>query len=229
MIQIKRGATASWKKQKQPLAAGQPGYDKDKHKLKIGDGEKSWDELPYAGGPSSEEILSSETEAKLRRSAATSLSPLSALFDSPAIITYGTESPDENTVGQLYLQCYDAEPETDYIVESGINSGWSYQKWKSGLASCSKVFDVTTSIQTSVDGDLYQNTSTIDVQDYPFSFKEIPCEIATIQSPGGLVWLAASTKLNTKKKSASYSLISKDKLFDSATYRISLKVEGFWR
>jgi hypothetical protein len=35
MIQFKRGKTSSWYSQKTPLAEGQPGYDKDKHKIKI--------------------------------------------------------------------------------------------------------------------------------------------------------------------------------------------------
>jgi hypothetical protein len=56
MIQFKRGSTASWRKNKVKLAAGQPGYDKDKHKLKIGDGESTWAELPYISGLSNEEI-----------------------------------------------------------------------------------------------------------------------------------------------------------------------------
>ena len=113
MIQFKRGKTANWRKTKQPLAAGQPGYDKDKHKIKIGDGESDWQELPYASGLFREEIISSEEEAKKTHNPI-----LSALgIDESPIFTYGEEFPDENTIGQVYLQHYDAEPEVDYIVE----------------------------------------------------------------------------------------------------------------
>ena len=38
MIQIKRGTTKNWRKYNLRLLAGQPGYDKDKQKIKIGDG-----------------------------------------------------------------------------------------------------------------------------------------------------------------------------------------------
>jgi hypothetical protein len=235
MIQFKRGTTNSWKKQKKPLAAGQPGYDKDKHKIKIGDGTKLWSELPYSSGLSGEEILSSETEARARRAAATILNPLAALLDSPAVITYGTDGPDKNTVGQVYLQYYDTEPETDYIIESGIKDGWIYKKWKSGLASCSKIFTVSTSVQTSLgNSGLYQNSSKINRIKYPFTFvtndnMEYPSETASIQSPGGLVWLAAAKGTNSSTQSASYCIISPDRLTDNVKYQISIKVDGFWK
>lgn len=49
MIQFKRGKTASWANQTEPLADGQPGYDKDTHELKIGDGTTAFADLPAIG------------------------------------------------------------------------------------------------------------------------------------------------------------------------------------
>lgn len=49
MIQFRRGTTSSWNKTKTKLAPGQPGYDKDKNQLKIGDGKHTWSELPCVG------------------------------------------------------------------------------------------------------------------------------------------------------------------------------------
>ena len=220
MIQFKRGKTATWKKLKTPLAAGQPGYDKDKHKLKIGDGEKHWTELPYVSGLSAEEIFNSESTAKAK---------YAIDHEDTTIITYGTKSPDKNTVGQIYLQYYDAEPEVDYVVSAGINKGWTYQKWKSGIAKCFKSFEFTTSLQAPLgENSLYQNSTSMEKFEYPFTFKATPSEVASIQSPGGLVWLATSKGLNTKTHTASYCVISVDKL-NSATYKISLQVEGFWK
>ena len=220
MIQFKRGSTATWKKLKTPLAAGQPGYDKDKHKIKVGDGEKLWDKLPYAS-VTEEEILDSEANAKLR------------IEDDPeslAIITYGDAGPDNKTVGKLYLQYYDDEAEVDCVVSAGVQSGWNYQKWKSGFARCTKTFEFKTSVQTQVgESALYQNTTTLKEVEYPFTFKSVPDEVATIKSPSGLVWLAASKMLNTTRHSAIYSIVSGDKLTDNATYKISITVEGFWR
>jgi hypothetical protein len=220
VIQLKRGSTVNWRRESTLLAAGQPGYDKEKHKIKIGDGESSWSTLPYASGLTAEEILNSEEKAKERYSKDS---------EDITIITYGTESPDENTIGQLYLQHYESDPEVDYIVSSGISGIWSYQKWNSGIAKCFVTFEHTTSIQEAIGSNLlYKNSTAVHKLDYPITFTNIPSETATVQSPGGLVWLATSGGLNTKKQTAIYMILSPDKQ-NNATYRISLQVEGRWK
>ena len=221
MIQIKRGKSSSWAKSTTILADGQPGYDKDKHQLKIGDGKTSWSELPSASGLGADSILCSEEQAKKLHTSGVS---------DTTIITYGTNKPDASTVGQLYLQYSESAFETDYVVSSGVDNGWLYQKWNSGIAMCSKTFDVATSVQTELEGsNLYQNTIKIDTLPYPFTFKAAPCETASIQSPSGLVWLASAKCLNTASHSSAYSILSADRLTNSTTYRISVKVEGFWK
>ena len=116
------------------------------------------------------------------------------------------------------------------MVATGVSDGWTYRKWKSGIAECTRAFEVSTSVQTSIDGNsLYQNSTGINKINYPFTFKSVPSEVASIQSPGGQVWLATSKGLNTTEHSAIYSIISVDKLTNTATYRISLRVEGFWK
>ena len=92
MIQIRRGSTKSWQSTKTKLAAGQPGYDKEKHKIKVGDGEKSWSDLPYASGLFKEEIIDSEANAKAKKSKDA---------ENSTLITYGTAAPSEDTIGQI--------------------------------------------------------------------------------------------------------------------------------
>jgi hypothetical protein len=221
MIQFRRGKTKNWRNSATPLADGQPGYDRDKHKIKIGDGKTKWKELPYASGLSSEEILSSEADAKVKNKLDR---------EDTTIITYGTDAPDKNTIGQVYLQHYEAAPETDYIVSTGINKGWAYQKFKSGIAKCCGTFELTTQLQVAIGSDLlYQSNNSLKEIEYPFTFKEKPSEVATVQSPGNLVWLAASKGLNTTKRSATYSIIGVDKEANAAKYYISLQVEGLWK
>lgn len=216
MIQFRRGSTKAWKDKKTPiLAAGQPGYDKEKHIIKVGDGEKSWEDLPSACGLDAKEILSSEADAKKDKT--------------DTLFTYGEAAPDKNTAGQVYLQYYDSEPEADYIVSSGINKGWTYQKWKSGMARCCGTFDLTTTIQSIVSDSLYQSDSVLSEIAYPFTFNEIPSESASLRSPGTLVWLGAAKKMNTETHSATYSIISPDKAINTTTYKVTLQVEGFWR
>ena len=47
--QLRRGASAVWIKNNPILAAGEPGYELDTHKVKIGDGTSNWKDLPYIG------------------------------------------------------------------------------------------------------------------------------------------------------------------------------------
>ena len=220
MIRLKRGSTTNWRKPRVPLADGQPGYDKNKHKIKIGDGITPWSLLPYASGLNSDDILMSEEAAKLRNALD---------LEDTTLITYGTDFPSKDNIGQVYLQYYDTAPETDYIVEFGIDGNWQYQKWNSGIARCSGIFKITTPIQSPLGGSsLYQNNNEMSPVSYPFKFKSIPAENATLQSAGGLVWLSSAKNINTVDNSASYGIISADSL-NNATYSLSLKVEGFWK
>jgi hypothetical protein len=149
MIQFKRGKTSSWSSQTAPLADGQPGYDKDKHKLKIGDGKSSWNDLPSVSGLRMDEILVSEEDAKKRLLGL--LSPLELLRktlsigDKP-IITYGKEAPNNDTTGQIYLQYYDGAVEADYVIETGKSVNYFYRKWNSGFIECWGKGTVPTSI-----------------------------------------------------------------------------------
>ena len=266
MIQFKRGKTREWiakMNHMEKLAPGQPGYDTDRRKMKIGDGKKTWIELPYAGGLNAEEILDSEKNAKNRFSAFDKLlAGLGNLIgldfsnDKVAIMTYGSERPDEDTVGQVYLQHYTTEPEADYVVASGNNTNWVYRKWNSGRAECFGTFtvstavseelpgivDSTTSTTSNSDNDnttpttvtgiaLYKNNTPIPVFDYPFEFigePQVVHEVATIKTNGLLAWLSC-TKENTNSKTAKYEIISCVQKQDQADYKISISVSGYWR
>ena len=211
MIQFRRGSTESWRSTKVILAAGQPGYDKDKHKIKIGDGESSWSELPYAGGMSAEEILDSEENAKHR---------VKANAEDKTIITYGVEEPDKNTIGQLYLR----QSDTDHIIEAGISEGWIYQIYNSGIMKCSGSFRVKLDVVDSIEGTgLYCDSNNFKV-DYPKTFKNPPTETVSVQSSNGLAWLA-SKKANTKASSGTYTVVSTASA-NNIEYTISIQVEG---
>jgi hypothetical protein len=47
--QLRRGTSAVWNNNNPLLAAGEPGYELDTHKVKIGDGTSYWKDLPYIG------------------------------------------------------------------------------------------------------------------------------------------------------------------------------------
>ena len=48
-IKFKRGTSAAWARTNPVLLDGEPGYEKDTKKLKIGDGSTAWNDLPYIG------------------------------------------------------------------------------------------------------------------------------------------------------------------------------------
>lgn len=48
-IQFKRGTAARWVELNLVLAAGEPGFEYDTKKMKIGDGVTAWNDLPYIG------------------------------------------------------------------------------------------------------------------------------------------------------------------------------------
>jgi hypothetical protein len=234
MIQFKRGKTATWRRQSKPLADGQPGFDKETSKIKIGNGKDLWDDLPDASGLSLDEILDSEENAKKKAEAVKALGIFGKLFEkltdkSRPVFTYGTEAPDEDTKGRVYLQYFNSEqPTTDYVVESAPNGIWHYRKWKSGRAECWGTFSLTTEIKNSFDGkNIYHNTTAMTAQAYPFKFSGVPSEVATVQSPGNFVWLASTTE-NTEENSGIYRLVSPD-IYANADYKITIQVEGFWK
>lgn len=49
-FQLRRGKAAFWVDQNPVLHDGEPGYETDKHRLKVGDGATHWNDLPYFGG-----------------------------------------------------------------------------------------------------------------------------------------------------------------------------------
>lgn len=244
MIQFKRGKTREWiakMNHMEKLAPGQPGYDTDRRKMKIGDGKKTWIELPYAGGLNAEEILDSEKNAKNRFSAFDkllvglgNLIGLDFSNDKVAIMTYGEEYPDEHTVGQLYLQHYDAEPEADYIVDYGNADGWTFQKWYSGIAKCWRTFEIRTRITNEHETTrLFYANNVLDNQNYPFTFVNTsgpPTETASLKSFGGIVWLGSNNaESDVYNKSSAYSLISFDRQANESNYLITIEVSGYWR
>ena len=48
-IQLKRGKSTTWKTKNLLLLSGEPGFETDTHRLKIGDGKTKWNDLPYIG------------------------------------------------------------------------------------------------------------------------------------------------------------------------------------
>ncbi len=46
-FRLRRGLSEAWRRVNPVLLYGEPGFEKDTNKLKIGDGTKHWNDLPY--------------------------------------------------------------------------------------------------------------------------------------------------------------------------------------
>lgn len=57
IIQLKRGKSTTWKNKNLLLLAGEPGFEVDTYRLKIGDGKTAWNDLPYIGTTGSGPIV----------------------------------------------------------------------------------------------------------------------------------------------------------------------------
>ncbi len=123
MIKFKRGSTDNWNKNLEVIADGQPAYDKDRHKLKVGDGIRPFILLPDVSGLFRNEILESNAEAQ------------KSLLSDP-IFTYGDTPPDQSTEGEVYFQKYEGAVEADYVVEFGRDTTGYFRKWNSGFIEC---------------------------------------------------------------------------------------------
>ena len=56
-LQLRRGTAAAWTAADPVLAAGEPGFEEDTNKFKLGDGTTAWSALAYAGGGGSSDAL----------------------------------------------------------------------------------------------------------------------------------------------------------------------------
>ena len=63
---------------------------------------------------------------------------------------------------------------------------------------------------------------------YPVIFTDAPTETASVQSPGGIVWLASRLK-NTTNDAALYTIISPYKQANLVTYTINISARGRWK
>lgn len=65
-IQLKRGTSAKWTQVNPILSAGEPGFETDTKKFKIGDGSTAWSSLPYSNNTEAGEIGADGREVQLQ-------------------------------------------------------------------------------------------------------------------------------------------------------------------
>ena len=124
--------------------------------------------------------------------------------------------------------------ETDYVIESGSNSQWTWQKWNSGVAECWGNF--TASGTSKVwNSPVYNLTGAkFGPYNFPFEFVELPIEIANPIGGSNAFWLyKESTEVGnqlTTTHTGQY-VPAKVNAFNSGTQtvKISIFVKGKWK
>ena len=120
-ILLRRGTAAEWTAANPVLLDGEPGWETDTGKLKIGDGETAWTALPEYS--LDQEIAAIEAKAN---AAAAKASNLSDLTDKPqALVNLGVDATAEElnvldgiTASVAQLNALSSLPEIDGTVES---------------------------------------------------------------------------------------------------------------
>lgn len=126
LIEFRRGTAAQWTAANPTLAAGEPGYETDTGKVKVGDGATAWTGLGYLGGGSISAIDSpGGTIAVTNPAGPTTDLDLPASGVTPA--TYG----DATHVPELTV---DAEGRVTAVTNVAvIGGGGSGAGWQSGI------------------------------------------------------------------------------------------------
>jgi microcystin-dependent protein len=118
-LQLRRGTAAQWTSADPVLAVGEPGFEIDTLRMKLGDGVTAWTSLSYVGG------------------AGNAISALSALTPAAGKVPYFTSASaaamvDSTSYGRALLNAADeaafkalvnAEAGTDFATPSALNSG----------------------------------------------------------------------------------------------------------
>jgi hypothetical protein len=119
------------------------------------------------------------------------------------------------------------EIEQDYIVESGTSGIWTYEKWASGKAVCWGVHSVSVAANTLWQNGVYIGNSSSRA-DYPFTFKEIPLESATLLTGGYSAWQYCKSR-NTTSATGDYNVARFGAVSSAQTFYFNFYVVGKWR
>lgn len=144
-------------------------------------------------------------------------------------MTTGVGGEVEDFISELDINGAGIElTQADWIVEQGTNGMWIWRKWQSGLAECWGQYSYTSSTSTVWSAPLYYSDS-VSAQPYPFTFKSIPMEWASVDSSTNALWLyKESSGHNTVSSTAVYRPI-KVSAFSSNTFDIRYYVVGRWK
>lgn len=125
----------------------------------------------------------------------------------------------------------DAKPSDDlgvYMVESGKNGIWTYEKWSNGIAKCWGKVSISAPVNIA-SGNIY-TSSTLKAETFPFEFAEVPVVVPMLGGSNIQAWLMTSG-VNDEATTTSTGKfkIGRSVKADGGTYIINYDVKGFWK
>lgn len=101
-IQLRQGTAAVWTALNPTLAAGEPGFESDTGKVKIGDGSTAWTGLAYVVTSATTSLsgaveLATEAEHRQASSATLAVTPAASVYDRPWSRQWGQMTPQSGT------------------------------------------------------------------------------------------------------------------------------------
>ena len=118
--------------------------------------------------------------------------------------------------------------ESDFIVAQGTSGIWTYRKWSSGFAECWGVVNKTlTESDWEEWGELCE-AEMVTGHAYPFTFKEVPREFATLHGNAGGFIDSNAWGMSTST-TGSYWVVRPHALTGSYGYNLDLYIAGRWK
>ena len=119
LIKLKRGSSSEWNSVNPILKLGEPGYEKDTNKLKIGDGTTRWNSLPYIN----DDLLSANDALLFKGTLGTggTITSLPSIYEAGwtyKIITAGTYAGKVCEINDLIISI------ADRLSGNGVNNDW---------------------------------------------------------------------------------------------------------
>lgn len=114
----------------------------------------------------------------------------------------------------------------DYIIENGVDSGWSYRIWKSGWVDMWYSLKSTLKVESSTNLGQYYCSFPIIYYPERFIFSEA-YEHATVVGEGNSGWLAHGPEAKQLNRIANYKLFRGTSTSTNLVIRLDIYVHGF--
>lgn len=113
-FKLRRGQSADWTSVNPLLADGEPGFELDTGKLKIGNGSTNWNDLAYIAGPdyADTDLTNYYTKDEINNL----ISELNSAIDNEISKTYATKQELEEAINSIDVDL------TGYATEEWVNS-----------------------------------------------------------------------------------------------------------